>query len=176
MPGVQTMYIETERMIIRDFCPEDVYDLDEILGDAETMENCEPAYDIEKTRRFLDKFCVGRKGAFAAVCKDNKKVIGYILFKPWEDRIYEMGWIFNRNYWRQGFCYESCSEVIRYGFHTLDAHKIVAKTIDNQKSTCLMEKLGMTLEGVQKSQTKDNAGNWRDLYLYGILRDDTIRD
>ena len=35
------------------------------------------------------------------------------------------------------------------------------------KSVGLMKKLGMCLEGVQ--QTRDNLGNWADLYLYGIL-------
>ena len=33
------MYIETERMVIRDFLLEDAADLHEILGDDETMEN-----------------------------------------------------------------------------------------------------------------------------------------
>ena len=37
------MYIETNRMRIRDFDMDDVNDLHEILGDDETMKNCEPA-------------------------------------------------------------------------------------------------------------------------------------
>ena len=37
------------------------------------------------------------------------------------------------------------------------------------KSVGLMKKLGMRLECVQKQQTRDNLGNWADLYLYGIL-------
>ena len=41
--------------------------------------------------------------------------------------------------------------------------------IDGVKSVGLMKKLGMRLEGVQKQQTRDNLGNWADLYLYGIL-------
>lgn len=49
---------------------------------------------------------------------------------------------------------------------------MVAETIDSQKSVSLMEKLGMKREGVQRSQTKDNLGNWTDLYLYGILQCD----
>ena len=47
------MYIETPRMIIRDFVPEDAADLHEIFGDDETMKNCELAYDFEKTKEFL---------------------------------------------------------------------------------------------------------------------------
>ena len=46
------MYIETARMTIRDFKTEDTADLHEILGDAETMEHCEPAYDFRKRRSF----------------------------------------------------------------------------------------------------------------------------
>ena len=63
-------------------------------------------------------------------------------------------------------------EIIEYGFCELAIHKVVAETIDSQKSVNLMEKLGMKREGVQRSQTKDNSGNWADLYLYGILRSD----
>ena len=50
------MHIETPRMIIRDFTPEDAADLHDIFGDDETMENCEPAYDFEKTKEFLTSF------------------------------------------------------------------------------------------------------------------------
>ena len=166
------MLIETARVIIREFRPDDVNDLHEIFGDAETMKNCEPAYDFEKTQKFLEEFCIAKKGAVAAVLKDSKKMIGYILFKPWEESVYEIGWIFNKKYWRQGYAYEACSEVIAYGFRELNIHKVVAETIDSQKSVGLMEKLGMKREGVQRSQTKDNLGNWADLYLYGILQND----
>ena len=101
------MNIETTRMIIRDFTPEDAADLHEIFGDDETMENCEPAYDFEKTKRFLQSFCISRKGAVAAVHKESNKVIGYILFNEADERVYEMGWIFNRSFLRQGYAYES---------------------------------------------------------------------
>lgn len=166
------MLIETKRMIVRDFNADDVNDLHEILGDEETMKNCEPAYDFEKTRKFLEDFCIVKKGAAAAALKNSKKVIGYILFKTWEESVYEIGWIFNKKYWRRGYAYEACSELIAYGFREMDIHKVVAETIDAQKSVGLMEKLGMRREGVQRSQTKDNFGNWADIYLYGMLQGD----
>ena len=166
------MRIETSRMYVRDFNPDDINDLHEIFGDSETMKNCEPAYTPEKTQRFLNEFCIGKSGALAAVLKQTHKVIGYILFKPWEDGVYEIGWIFNREYWRCGYAYESCSAVIRYGFHDMGLHKVVAEAIDGVKSVGLMEKLGMKREGVQRSQTQDNDGNWADLYLYGLLQEE----
>ena len=166
------MYIETPRMIIRNFTPEDVADLHDIFGDDETMENCEPAYDFEKTKEFLTSFCIARKGAVAVVHKESEKMMGYILFNEFDEGVYEMGWIYNRSFWRQGYAHESCKAVIDYAFRELNAHKVFAETIDSVKSVNLMKKLGMQLEGIQRSQIKDNYGNWADLYFYGLLAGD----
>ncbi len=170
------MYIETARLFIRDFTPDDLSDLYEIFGDAETMANCEPAYTLEKTRQFLTDFCIGRKGAVAAVHRESGKMIGYILFKSLgeggKEDVYEIGWIFNRACWRQGYAYEACSRVLDYAFDELHAHKVMGEAIDGLKSVSLMKKLGMKQEGVQRSHTRDNAGNWADLYLYGVLAED----
>ncbi len=164
------MYIETPRILIRDYTMDDVKDLHDILGDAEVMQNCESAYDLEKTSGFLSEFCIGKRGAVAAVHKDSGKLIGYILFKVFDESVYEIGWFFNKDFWRQGYAYESCKAVIDYAFNELDAHKIFAETIDGVKSVGLMKKLGMQLEGIQRSHTKDNDGNWADLYLYGLFK------
>lgn len=166
------MYIETDRLIIRDFELTDAEDLQEILGDEETMKYCEPAYSFEKTKKFLKEFCIDKKGAVAAVQKEREKVIGYILFNQPIQNVYEIGWFFNRKFWGSGYAFEACREVINYAFNKLDAHKIFAETIDRVKSVNLMKKLGMTLEGVQRSHTKDNFGNWSDIHLYGIIRAD----
>ncbi len=166
------MNIETKRITIRGFLPEDAADLHAILGDAETMEHCEPAYDFEKTKAFLASFCIGRNGAVAAVHKESGKLIGYILFNEQNDGVYEMGWFFNRNYWHQGYAYEACKAVIDHAFGEKNAHKIFAETIDAVKSLGLMKKLGMGLEGIQRSQVKDNHGAWADLYLCGLLEED----
>ncbi len=166
------MYIETPRMIIREFAQDDAADLHDIFGDDETMKNCEAAYDFDKTQRFLADFCIGRGGAAAAVHRESGKMIGYILFNEFDMDVYEMGWIFNRGYWRQGYAYESCKVVIDHAFAKLNAHKIFAEAIDAVKSVGLMEKLGMQLEGVQRSQTRDSQGKWADMYLYGLLEED----
>lgn len=167
------MHIETPRMIIRDFTPEDAADLYDILSDDETMENCEPAYDFKKSRDFLTDFCIGRNGAVAAVHKDSGKMIGYILFNGSDRGVYEMGWIFNRNFWRQGYVCESCQAVISYAFSELKIHKIFAETIDTVKSVRLMKKLGMQFEGIQRNHTRDRHGKWTDLYLFGLLEGDS---
>lgn len=166
------MYLETPRMLIRDYTMDDVNDLYDILGDKEVMKDCEPAYSLEKTATFLSDFCIGRKGAVAAVHKDSGKMIGYILFHASEECVYEIGWFFHRSFWRQGYAYESCQAVIDHAFRELNAHKIFAETIDSRKSVGLMKKLGMRSEGIQRSHTKDSSGNWTDLYFYGLLKEE----
>ena len=166
------MYLETPRIIIRDFTPDDAADLHEILGDAETMEYCEPAYNFEKTKAFLTSFCIGRKGAVAAVHKESGALVGYILFNEFDGGVYELGWFFNRRFWRQGLAFESCKAVIDYAFTERKAHKIFAETIDAVKSVGLMRKLGMQPEGILRSHTRNSHGAWTDLYCCGLLESD----
>ena len=99
-------------------------------------------------------------------------MMGYILFKEYDEDVYEVGWIYNRSFWRQGYAYESCKAVIDYAFTELKVHKVFAEAIDGVKSVGLMKKLGMQLEGIQRSQTKDLQGKWVDLYFYGMLEED----
>ncbi len=157
------MCIDTPRLIIRDFSPDDAADLQEILGDAETMENCEAPYDYEKTKNFLISFCIERRGAVAAVHKESGKMIGYILFKEIEEDVYELGWFINRAFWRQGYAYEACRAVIDYAFGERKACKVFAETVDTVKSVALMKKLGMRFEGIQPGDT--------ELYLYGLVKE-----
>lgn len=165
------MRIVTERLIVRNFRMSDINDLHEILGDTETMKYCELAYSYEQAQKFLQDFCIAQKGAFAVVHKDKQKVIGYILFKAWETSVYELGWIFNKSFWRQGYAYEACSSIIAYAFEKMNVSKVVAETIDTQKSIGLMKKLGMKLAEIQKDATKDTFGNPTDMYVYEISKE-----
>ena len=101
------MHLETERLIIRDFKLSDIDDLYEIFSEDEVMEYIEPVYDRNKTLNFIKEFCIEHKGAFACANRENEKVIGYIIFKEYEDKVYELGWIFNKEYWGKGYAYES---------------------------------------------------------------------
>lgn len=158
------MKLETERLLIREFCPDDARDLYEILGDEVTMAYSEPPYSFEQTQKFLAEFCIEKRGALAAVERTSGKVIGYLLFKALEEGVYELGWFFNRSCWRRGYAFEACSAVREYAFQQLRARKLMAETIDTERSVPLMEKLGMVREG--KERVRAPWGEWAELYLY----------
>lgn len=153
---------------------EDLDGLWEIFQDAETMRHMR-SYTKEETRAFLQSFCVDRDppGACAAALRDGGKVIGYLLRNEIDaPGIYEIGWVFHRGYWRQGYAYEAASALIAFLFRQGIARKIVAETEDAQKSLLLMEKLGMKREGVFREHYLDRDGQRRDLYWYGLLREE----
>lgn len=160
------MHLDTPRLTIRNFTPEDAADLQEILGDAQTMEYSEPPYALEKTKQFLASFCIARGGGVAAVHREKNKVIGYILFSQIQPGEYELGWFFNRQFWRQGYAFEACHAVIEYAFDILEAKKVFSETIDGGKSVALMEKLGMEREKVQPDP--EHGWQW---YVYAIQRE-----
>ena len=176
--GVRFMYLETERMVLREFTMDDLQDFHEIFSDPEVMKNTQLPYELSKPEDFLRDFCINRdpKGGFAAVLKDSGKVIGYVLFTYVDDpEIYEIGWAFNKDYWRKGYAYEICYCLICFGFEDLYLHKIYAEATDFEKSVSMMKKLGMQLEGVQRKHTKSNEGEWCDLHLYAVLGEDFCR-
>ena len=172
------MHIVTDRLILRDFASSDLHDLHEIFSDPEVMQFVEPPYTLKKTLDFLQDFCIGRNppGACAAVDKETGKVVGYVLFKSLHyPEIYEMGWIFHKNYWRKGLAYEACHALIAYGFTALKLHKICAETIDTAKSVPLMMKLGMVSDGIQRKHTRSLDGIWTDVHWYAILAEDYLK-
>ena len=144
------MRIETERLAVRGFALEDEADLHEILGDAQTMRFLESPYDREKTQRFLAEFCIARRGAMAAQRKDSGKVIGYILLREEAPGVLEMGWVFHRAHWGQGYAQEACRAALDAAFAQRGAHKVFAETIDAGRSARLMRRLGMVCEGVRR--------------------------
>jgi RimJ/RimL family protein N-acetyltransferase len=163
--------LETGRMVLRDFAMTDLEDFHEIFSNPIVMAYIEPVFTLERSRDFLQSFCVDAKKAFAAVLKETGKVIGYILFKEADTPgIYEIGWIFNEKFWRMGYTYEICNKLISYGFEDMRLHKIIAEGIEI-KSISLMKKLGMVQEGIQRKHNKYN-NDWVDLHWYGILEDD----
>lgn len=113
------MQIELDRVTVRPFAPEDAADLWEILGDAQTMAYLERPYDFPGTQAFLQDFCIARKGALACVCRETGKVIGYLLFHALQSGVYELGWAFNRRFWRQGYAFEALDGLIAYAFEKL---------------------------------------------------------
>ncbi|GAE90169.1 N-acetyltransferase [Acetivibrio straminisolvens JCM 21531] len=108
-------------------------------------------------------------------------MIGNVYFnqqEPKEFLNWEIGYVFNPQYYGNGYATESCRAVIDYGFKKLKARRIVAMcNPENIASWKLLERLNMRREGHLLKNIffkRDEKGEciWVDTYEYAILIDE----
>ncbi|WP_193726844.1 GNAT family N-acetyltransferase [Paenibacillus guangzhouensis] len=173
--------IESKRLVVRQFKPEDWRDLHEYLSQESVLEyepgtvsNEEECKSIAKER--------SKDNLFFAVClKDTNKMIGHIYFSQKEPReflTWMIGYIFNPSYYGQGYATEACRRILKYGFEELGAHRVIALcNPENIASWRLLERLSMRREGIfMKEVFFKTTGNgqpvWQDTYQYAILKEE----
>ncbi len=168
------MHLETERLLLREFTMDDLPALWDIFQDRETMAHMAPM-TREETEELLRSFCVERTppGAFAAQRRADGALIGYLLFHAIDaPGIYELGWVFRRDCWGKGLAREASVALLDHAFAVLGAHKVVAQTEDTLRARPLLERLGMVREGVFRRHGLGRDGIWKDIYWYGLLREE----
>lgn len=170
--------METERLIIRKFIPDDWEDLYDYLS-KESVVKYEPyeVYDEDDCKK--EAIYRAKQDAFWAVClKENNKLIGNIYFQqqePQEFLTWEIGYVFNPLYYNKGYATESSKRILQYGFEQLKARRIVAMcNPENTPSWKLLERLNMRREGhlikniFFKCDEKRNP-LWNDTFEYAML-------
>jgi RimJ/RimL family protein N-acetyltransferase len=82
----------------------------------------------------------------------------------------EVGFLFAKAYWGQGYAGEALERVIAYGFNELGLERLWARIHDgNDASRRLLERLGFAYEGRLRAHiVRDGAR--RDCLIYGRLR------
>lgn len=94
-----------------------------------------------------------------------------IMIKDFANKVGEIGYIVNPDYWGKGVATQSAKLMITFGFETLKLHRICA-TCDprNIGSAKVLEKVGMLKEGVLRENMLMKDGVWRDSLLYSVLK------
>lgn len=166
--------LETENLILRKLKTYDLEDVYEYMSDQETMKFfVEGTYSRKKVMEMLNPD--GDQEHFAIVLKSNMKTIGHIDFHKWFAKdTYEIGWIINKNFSKNGFVTESAKTIVEYGFNKLKAHRIVATCQpDNIPSNRVCNKLNMRLEGTFiKCIYSKKDKTWWDENFYAILKEE----
>jgi ribosomal-protein-alanine N-acetyltransferase len=170
--------IETNRLLIRQFIPSDYNDLYEYLSDPVTYiyEPGEPV-SLDEARELVLQRSAG-KDFLAVILKQENKLIGHLYFKqlePGEMMTWELGYIFNPRYQRNGYASEASAALTDYAFTHYHAHRIMARcNPENTASWKLLERIGFIREGYFKKGGfihKDGDGKpiWNDVYEYSKL-------
>ncbi|MGV2685913.1 GNAT family N-acetyltransferase, partial [Clostridium perfringens] len=144
------MDIVTERLVIREFEPDDWQDVLQYTSDPVVMHYMpEPVHTEETVKQFLEQNKGEKAHHYAVMLHEDQHVIGHMVFHPWfGEHTYEIGWVFNSTYHRRGFATEAARALLQHGFEVLGLHRIIATCQpENTPSYRVMEKLGMRREG-----------------------------
>lgn len=180
MTGTQTL--ETRRLILRQFRPGDAqYMYDNWASDPEVTRFLTwPAHSSPAITRMVleDWISHYEEGGFfnwAIEWKESGQVIGNVsVVRPiFGDEVAEIGYCLGRAYWGRGIMPEAVRAVTGYLFGTVGVNRIVAyHDVHNPQSGRVMEKAGMTREGVLRQGGRNNQG-FCDVAVYGIVRGDS---
>ena len=125
------MILETERLFLREMTEEDYPALCLILQDEETMTAYEHAFDDDEARDWLRRQRARYKrdgfGLWAVLLKNTGEMIGQcgITMQDWEkSRVPEIGYLFQKDYWHQGYATEAARGCRRYAFDTLGLSEV----------------------------------------------------
>ncbi|MCI8404782.1 MAG: GNAT family N-acetyltransferase [Clostridia bacterium] len=130
--------LETQRLCLREMTYEDYADLCEILQDEKTMYAYEHAFSDEEAREWLDRQ-LGRYendgfGLWAVIDKKSGVFLGQCGI-TWQDcggdNVPEIGYLFKRKYWHNGYASEAACGCREYAFNKLGFDKIYSIIRDN---------------------------------------------
>ena len=117
------MIIETERLILREYTWDDFIDLYKILSCPITMSYYPKPYDEEGTKRWIN-WCLNSYknegfGLWAVCLKDSNKFIGDCGLSIQNidgEKLPEIGYHINKNYWKKGYAKEAANAVKKWAF------------------------------------------------------------
>jgi RimJ/RimL family protein N-acetyltransferase len=149
--------IETQRLILRLFTPDDaqlIYDLNQ---DPEvTRYTLDSTPDLDHAQKILEKtilpqYALYNHGRWAVHTKPHLEFIGWCGLK-YRDELNEidLGYRFKRSSWGNGYATEAAFATIQYGFEKLRLKRITGRALPrNIASWKVLEKCGMKYIGEQ---------------------------
>ena len=164
-------YLETERLILREFLPSDDVGMFELDSNPELHKYIgnNPIQTIEEARAIIktvrQQYLDNGIGRLAAIEKSSGEFIGWSglkFIKEYENNhinFYDVGYRLIPKFWGKGYATESAKAAISYGFTKLNLVDIIGSAnIENVKSRRALEKCG--LKFVEKFMWKNIHCDW----------------
>jgi ribosomal-protein-alanine N-acetyltransferase len=149
-------FIETERLILREFLPMDDEGMFELDSNPEVHRflGNKPVKDIEESRGYIEnvrkQYAENGIGRWAVILKETNEFIGWSGIKLIKDKInnhqnfYEIGYRFIQKHWGKGYATEAGLAFVKYAFNEMKADTLYAYAdAGNVNSRRILEKLGM---------------------------------
>lgn len=149
-----THFIETERLYLRRLTEGDFKNLCTILKDEKAMYAYEHAFSDEEVKAWLDKqllrYQIYGCGLWAVILKETGEFVGQcgLTVQPTDrEKVLEIGYLFRRDCWNNGYATEAAAACKRFAFEKLGAKEVYSIVRDtNLASRRVAEKNGMTIK------------------------------
>jgi RimJ/RimL family protein N-acetyltransferase len=146
--------LETERLWLRRFSPDDLDELASILTDAETMQYYPRPFTRDEASAWiaqnLGRYKTDGFGLWAIESKETGEFLGDCgpVRRLVDDRDeVEIGWQVKRSHWRQGIASEAGIACRDYAFGPLGLTRVISLIRpENVPSRGVAEKLGMSID------------------------------
>ena len=170
--------LRTERLLLR---PWSLGDVEDVLAYNQDWEMARYLWERPQPykRSDAEDFVAGRVStswdtnpSFAVVM--DSTVMGHVRLKiDVAKEIAELGFDIATAHWGKGLATEAAYPVVGLGFGKYQLRKVWAGAdLRNRGSWRVMEKIGMTHEGVSRSASIGRGGERVDTVFYGILREE----
>jgi ribosomal-protein-alanine N-acetyltransferase len=179
------MKISTDRLILTEISWDDLEDIHHLhsIFEVDEFNTVGLPKDIEETRQNVKPFIEAKekntqsKYTWNIKSIDSNKFIGLAGISLSNDK-FKIGENFYKllpEYWGKGYATEVSKKIIEIGFDIFKLHRIQAGcAVKNVKSLKVLEKSGMTREGIYR-KILPIRGEWIDSYIYSIIEDDKIK-
>lgn len=168
--------METERLMFRKLRHSDFSDLCRILQDEAVMYAYEGAFSDQQVQDWLDRQIARYRedgvGLYAVILKETGELIGQCGLTMQElpgRRVLEVGYLFQKAYWHQGFAMEAARAWKEYAFRELGAEEVFSIIRDtNLASQRVAIRNGMTKGG---TIVKYYRGVHMPHYVFSVKRE-----
>ncbi|MFD2043209.1 GNAT family N-acetyltransferase [Ornithinibacillus salinisoli] len=151
---MDNIVLTTERLILREMTTDDVDKLMEIFSDPEAMKYYPSTKNKEQTIDWinwtLNNYAKYGVGLWIVEDRETGDFLGQCGIVPQEvDGVTEMeiGYLFAKRVWGNGYATEAASACKNYGFEKLKLKKIISlPDVNNIPSTRVAERIGMEVE------------------------------
>lgn len=150
------IYIETERLILRELCLSDDEGMFALDADPEVLKYLylQPVTHIEQSRQQINfirqQYIDNGIGRWAVIEKRSNEFVGWSGLKLIKDTInnrtnfYDIGYRLLPQYWGNGYATESAVAAVKYGFKVLQTDTLYGRcAVDNVASKKVLEKSGL---------------------------------
>lgn len=159
--------LETDRLIIRNFTPDDWQQLQELAIEyraSKWAQYEDPWPTSEQEVKGMAGWFASGDGYLAACLKDTGKLIGLVAIewrKEQEGQVHNLGYVFHPGYHGQGYATEACRAAIAYLFEQLAADGILTGTHpDNEDSVGLLKRLGFREKEAARGEFTLSREEW----------------